>query len=152
MGGPVGKLLILHANAFVNVLVPAGTRRTGPAAEVMSAYREPFAKRSQRLPTYVLAREILQAREYLADLERGLERLRHLPALIVWGDPRRRVSRKERRRFQELFPTHRTVVLGGAGHFVQEDAPGEIVEAIRDWGGGRDGSHLKTRALRQRAV
>ncbi len=28
MGGPIGKLLTLHANAFVNFLVPAGTRRT----------------------------------------------------------------------------------------------------------------------------
>ena len=31
------------------------------------------------------------------------------------------------------FPHHRTVVLEGAGHYIQEDAPQEIVAAIREW-------------------
>jgi haloalkane dehalogenase len=40
----------------------------------------------------------------------------------------------ERRRWEALFPNHRTVLLEGAGHYIQEDAPEEIVAAIRDWG------------------
>lgn len=37
----------------------------------------------------------------------------------------------KRARFEEIFPSHRTVELTGAGHF-QEDAPEEIVAAVRD--------------------
>lgn len=133
MGGPIGKLLIVRANAFVNLLVPAGTRRSRPAPGVMSAYRGPFAKREDRLPTYVFPREILGSRDYLAEVERGLDSLRDLPALIVWGDRDIAFRDTERRRFEELFPHHRTVVLEGAGHFVQEDASPEIVEAIERW-------------------
>jgi haloalkane dehalogenase len=133
MGGPVGKLLIMRANAFVNLLVPAGTRRSRPPREVMAAYRGPFSERADRFPTYVLPREILAGREYLAEVEKGLSRLRALPTLIVWGDRDIAFRDTERRRFEELFPKHRTVELEGAGHFVQEDAAPEIVEAIRRW-------------------
>jgi len=133
MGGPVGKLLIMRANAFVNLLVPAGTRRSRPAREVMAAYRGPFSERAARFPTYVFPREILAAREFLAEVEKGLTRLRDLPALIVWGDRDIAFRHTERRRFEDAFPRHRTVVLEGAGHFVQEDAAPEIVEAVRRW-------------------
>jgi pimeloyl-ACP methyl ester carboxylesterase len=34
---------------------------------------------------------------------------------------------------ESLFPTHRTILLEGAGHYVQEDAAAEIVPAIRDF-------------------
>jgi haloalkane dehalogenase len=38
-----------------------------------------------------------------------------------------------RRRWEELFPDHHTVMLEGAGHYIQEDAADEIVAAIRGW-------------------
>ena len=37
----------------------------------------------------------------------------------------------ERQRFQEAFPDHRTVLLEGARHFIQEDEPGRIASEIR---------------------
>ncbi len=130
LGGPIGKQLILRANAFVNLLVPAGTRRVGPGAEVMSAYRGPFAERADRLPTYVFPREIVGSRDFLAEVEAGLGALRDLPTLILWGDRDVAFRDKERRRFEALFPDHETVVLEGAGHYVQEDAADEIVAAV----------------------
>ena len=133
MGGPIGQLLITHANAFVNLLVPAGIRGDGPSPAVMAAYRGPFARRSDRRPTYVFPREILKSRAFLAEVEAGLPLLRDLPTLILWGDRDFAFGEKERARFEELFPEHRTVVLEGAGHFVQEDAAPEIVEAVRHW-------------------
>jgi haloalkane dehalogenase len=45
---------------------------------------------------------------------------------VAFGD-------RERRRWEEVFPEHHTVLLEGAGHYVQEDAAPEIVSAIRDW-------------------
>ena len=139
MGGPVGRLLTRHANAFVNLLVPAGTRRTRPPRAVMAAYRRPFAGKPDRLAANVMAREIVASREYLAEVQRGLERLGHLPALILWGDRDIAFRDRERERFEAIFPRHRTVVLEGAGHLVQEDCAPEIVHAIRTW--PADASH-----------
>jgi haloalkane dehalogenase len=56
-----------------------------------------------------------------------------LPALILRGDRDIAFRDKERVRFEELFPKHRTVALEGAGHFVQEDAAPEIIEAVNNW-------------------
>ena len=39
----------------------------------------------------------------------------------------------ERRRWEQLFADHRTVELRNAGHYIQEEAPQEIVNAIREW-------------------
>jgi haloalkane dehalogenase len=132
-GGPVGSLLIRHFNAFVNLGIPAGVKRHKPPQEVMAAYRGPFARRAARRPVHVFPREIIASRAYLAEVEHGLTRLAHLPALITWGDRDDAYGEPERRRFEALFPRHRTVHLRGAGHFIQEDAADEIVAAIRDW-------------------
>ncbi|MGB6206195.1 hypothetical protein [Mycobacterium sp.] len=42
------------------------------------------------------------------------------------GDP-------ERRRWEAAFPDHQTVILEGAGHYLQEDAAADVVAAIRAW-------------------
>ena len=99
----------------------------------MAAYRGPFSGRSSREPTYVFPREILGSSDYLAEVERGLERLAHLPVLIVWGDRDPAFREAERRRFERAFPKHRTTILRGAGHFIQEDASDEIVAEISSW-------------------
>lgn len=133
VGGPVGGFLIRRYNAFVNLLIPAGVKRKKLPAEVMAAYREPFRTRASRLPTHVFPREILDGKSFLAEVESGLGKLRDRPALILWGDKDIAFRSTERARFEEIFPSHRTMVLGGAGHFIQEDAPEEIVAAVRDW-------------------
>ncbi len=133
LGGPVGGFLIRYFNAFVNVLVPAGVRRRKLPKEVMAAYRGPFSERSSREPTHIFPREILRSRDYLVEVEEGLERLRDLPALIVWGDRDLAFRDRERTRFEEIFSEHHTIVLRGAGHYIQEDAADEISAAVIRW-------------------
>ena len=133
MGGRLGGFLIRNFNTFVNVLIPAGVKRNRLPREVMAAYRAPFPTPSSREPTHIFPRELLASRDYLAEVERGLASLRHLPTLILWGDRDLAYRASERARFEELFPNHHTVILEGAGHFLQEDSPDEIFEAISEW-------------------
>ncbi len=134
MGGPIGWFTIRYFNAFVNLLIPFGVRRKKPDQKVMEHYRLPFRGSPQsRLPTYVLPRAILHSRAFLEQVAAGLPAITDRPALILWGDRDPAYQAKERERFERLFPDHRTVILAGAGHFIQEDAPEEIVAAIRDW-------------------
>lgn len=132
LGGRAGGFFIRRFNAFVNLLVPVGVRHKVPR-EVMTAYRQPLATPARREATHVFPREILASREFLATVESSLPRLQSLPALIVWGDRDMAFREKERRHFERLFPDHRTVVLRGAGHFLQEDAPAEVASAIGAW-------------------
>jgi pimeloyl-ACP methyl ester carboxylesterase len=60
-------------------------------------------------------------------------RLADCRALLVWPTKDVAFRTPERRRWEAVFPDHRTVLLEGAGHYIQEDAPDEIITAIRDW-------------------
>jgi haloalkane dehalogenase len=134
MGGPIGGFLILRRNVFVEKIIPGGVRRRKLPEPVMDAYRGPFPDPDSRRPVHVFPREILGSRPFLAEVERGLPALRDRPALIVWPTKDVAFREPERRRWESIFPEHRTVLLEGAGHYIQEDAPEEIVAAIRDWG------------------
>lgn len=133
MGGPVGRLAIRHFNAFVNLLVPAGVKRRRLAPDVMAAYRAPTALAPRRMATAVFPREIIRSRDFLAEVEAGLPRLAHLPVLLLWGDRDIAFRESERQRLEAALPRHRTVLLHGAGHFIQEDAPEAMARAITTW-------------------
>jgi haloalkane dehalogenase len=138
LGGPIGGLLILRRNFFVERILPAGVRRKKLPDEVMDAYRGPFPTPASRRPVHVFPREILGSRPFLAEIESRMPALADRPALIVW--PTRDVAFRgpERERWERIFPDHRTVTLEGAGHYIQEDAAEEIVAAVRDWTAARD--------------
>jgi haloalkane dehalogenase len=133
LGGPIGRYLILERNVFVEKLLPGGVRTRKLAEPVMNAYRGPFPTPESRRPVHVFPREILHSRPWLAEVEQRLPALSAKPALIVWPTKDVAFREPELRRWQELFPQHHTVRIDGAGHYVQEDAPEKIVEAIRDW-------------------
>ena len=133
LGGPVGAFLIKRRNVFVERILPGGVRRLTLPEAVMNAYRGPFPDPASRLPVHVFPREILRSIPFLAEVERGLPALRDRPALIVWPTKDVAFREPERRRWEQVFPNHRTVLLPGAGHYIQEDAAEEIVAAIRDW-------------------
>lgn len=135
IGGPVGGFLIRRFNLLVNLFIPAGHKRTRLPSEVMAHYRRPFPTAPSRVATHVFPREITGSAQLLSDVEAGLARLAHLPALIVWGDGDFAFRRQERQRFESIFAHHTTRLLRGAGHFVQDDAPDEIADAIVDWWG-----------------
>jgi haloalkane dehalogenase len=133
LGGPVGRRLILNRNLFVERILPGGVLKRTLPDEVMDAYREPFPDPPSRVPIAVLPKAILASRPWLAEVERGLARLSDRPALILWPTKDVAFRERERRRWEDIFPDHRTVLLEGAGHYMQEDAPEEIVAAISAW-------------------
>ncbi|WP_433628790.1 alpha/beta fold hydrolase [Nocardia sp. CA-120079] len=133
LGGPIGGWLILHRNFFVERIIPAGVRRKKLSPAVMDAYRGPFPTPESRKPVHVFPREILGSATFLAEVEQGLEAVRDRPALLVWGTKDVAFRAPERRRWQQLFADHRTVLLDGAGHYIQEDAADEIVAAVIEW-------------------
>jgi haloalkane dehalogenase len=133
VGGPIGGFFILNFNAFVNLFIPRGVRRHKLTPQVMAAYRGPFPTRASRTPTHIFSAEIVRSQQYLREVEAGLRRLTDRPVLIVWGDQDFAFREKERQRFEQIFPRHRTVILRGAGHFIQEDAADEIIAAMVKW-------------------
>jgi haloalkane dehalogenase len=145
MGGPVGRFLARSCNGVVYFFMTQGVvRRLAP--EILAMYRAPFQNPRDRAPTHIFPRQLREAAPFLSNIRRNLPTLADKPALILWGLKDFAFQTPELTRFEALFPDHRTVPLPRAGHFIQEDAPDDIVRAVRNWfadrGMGADGSTL----------
>ena len=132
-----GGLLVKRLDLFTRVFVPGGIKRKKLSKAEKAMYQHPHPTPRSRIPVHVLPREILAAQQLLSEVEQGLPRLADLPALIVWGDRDQAFKQPQRRRWEQTFPNHKTVLLDGASHYIQEDAPEEIVAAIKQWWPGR---------------
>lgn len=132
-GDRSGELLSQRLNVFVNVFLKQGMRRRKPTEAEMVMWRGPFPTVESRLPVRVFPREIISAAPFLEDIENGLENIADRPALLFHADKDMAFGRRELRRWESIFPDHRTYVLEGAGHYWQDDAGNEAVLAIRDW-------------------
>lgn len=131
LGGPVGDLLVRRLGLFTKAMWRLVQRELTEAERAM--YRGPHATPDSREPVQVFLRELLDARPLLEEIQDGVGRFAGRPALIVWGAKDPRFGEEERRRFEDAFVDHHTVVLEQAGHYLWEDAPGEIATAIRGW-------------------
>ncbi len=129
----VGEFLVKNLNVFHRVFLTAGMTRKKPTADERKMYDMPHPTPASRDPVHVMPREILSARPLLEEIQRGISRVADRPALIVWGNRDQAFRKPELLRWQRTFPNHRTVILEGAGHYIQDDAPDEIVAAIREW-------------------
>ncbi len=133
MGGAIGGFAIRHFNAFVNVMIPMGTPRRSLSRAEMTAYRKPMDTPERREATHIFPREIVGSSPFLAEVEQGLRGLAEKPTLFVWGDADIAFRQQELDRFVTLLPRSTVRQVAGAGHFMQEDAPNEIAEAIDRW-------------------
>ncbi|NUR97263.1 MAG: alpha/beta fold hydrolase [Kribbellaceae bacterium] len=129
----VGGLLVERADVFTNVFLRSGVRRKKLSLDEWFMYKRPHPTQESRRPVHVMPHEILAASDFLTEVESGLDLIADKPALLVWGDKDPAFKAPQRHRFEQTFPNHRTEILHGASHFIQEDAPEEIVAAIRSW-------------------
>ena len=132
MGGWPGQFAAWCCNGVVRFFMSAGVQKDLSDAE-MAMYLAPFAERTSRTPTHEFPAQLWDAKIFLQSVYSGLPSLSGRPVLIVWGLEDFAFQEPERKRFQTMFPSHKTVLLENAGHFIQEDAPAEIAAAIRNW-------------------
>ncbi|MGW6117649.1 alpha/beta fold hydrolase [Nocardia sp. NPDC055165] len=133
IGGPAVRFLVRRLNLLVNGFIPTGHRRRKPTAAEMTHYRQALGTPERRQACAVLPGRVLASRDFFAEVEAGLGDVAQLPTLIVWGDADIAFRAQERERLEATFTDHKTVIVEGAGTYVESDAPEEFVAAIRDW-------------------
>ncbi|WP_241832815.1 hypothetical protein [Amycolatopsis sp. CB00013] len=87
----------------------------------------------RRRASAMFPHRVLASRAFFAEIEAGLPGIAHFPTLIVWGDKDIAFRPQERERLEATFIDHTTVIVEGAGTYVESDAPEEFVSAFRDW-------------------
>jgi haloalkane dehalogenase len=121
---------ILDRNFFVERIMPSAmTRRLTP--QEMDHYRKPQPSPEARRGVAEMPKELRAARPLLERLAREVPaKLANKSALFVWGMKDMGFRPKMIPRMQATFPDHEVVELPNAKHYIQEDAPDEIAEAI----------------------
>jgi haloalkane dehalogenase len=106
--------------------------RTKLTQEELDHYQLVAATPELRSAKAVLPRELLDADDWLTELERQVrERLATVPTLLVHAK-KDGLSGSSVRRLTRMLPNNVLRKLPLAGHFFQEDAPAEVANAIRE--------------------
>ena len=124
------QYLVLHRNLFVEFVRLATTEQL--AETVMQHYRGVQPTPAARRGIAEFPKQIRAARPLLERLAHDVPgQLGSKPALFVWGmeDPAFPLA-STLSRLQDAFPDNVVVRLLQANHFIQEDAPDAIAEAI----------------------
>jgi len=131
-----GEEMILEHNAFIEKLLPLSMLRK-LAPEEHAEYRRPFLEPGEgRRPTLSWPRQLPiggEPREICELVERYAAFMAEspLPKLFINAEPGRLLT-GELREACRLWRNQSEVTVSGL-HYVQEDSPGEITSAIRDW-------------------
>jgi len=133
---PAGEDMVLAKNVFVERVLPGSVLRGLSDAE-MAVYRYPFTRPGEdRRPTLTWPREIPlggEPADVVAIVQAYADWLAtsDVPKLFINADPGA-ILVGAQRAFCRSWPNQHEVTVKGS-HFIQEDSPGEIGQAIKAW-------------------
>jgi cis-3-alkyl-4-acyloxetan-2-one decarboxylase len=149
-GGPLPRLLgvirsergerfVLERNGYVDPALIGTTyhqERLTPA--VMDAYRAPFPTPQSRLALLCWSRDIpmIETDASYAEMKRieaGLAVFATVPVLLIWGMRDPVLSPQILRWWQSRYPHAAAREIPDASHFLQEDAPDEVVGCLEEF-------------------
>jgi haloalkane dehalogenase len=137
MRSPAGEEIILEKNVFVERILPASVMRT-LSDEEMDRYRARFEEPGEsRRPTLTWPRQIpiggepADVHEIVDAYAKWLAASQTIPKLFVNAEPGI-ILIGEQREFARKWPNQEEITVKGL-HFIQEDSPEEIGQAVADF-------------------
>ncbi len=132
MGGPIGQMLTREFNFFVRsfMFVVFGDKAK-LTPEIHEQYIQPFGNRDERKGMWVFPKQIIDSSAWLASLWSNIGLLRNKNVLLAWGMKDIAFRENELNIWNRAFPGATVVRFADAGHYVAEEKPLELAEAIR---------------------
>jgi haloalkane dehalogenase len=96
-------------------------------------YKKPFRNAREREGMLAFARSLLRDQEWFQNQWQRSDLLKNKRFLLIWGMKDEFVKENMLKRWEDKFPDHTSVKLANTGHFPQEEAPGEVIKALRNW-------------------
>ena len=140
MRSDAGEDIVLEKNVFVEQILPSSIQRE-LSPEEMAEYRRPFNEPGERRrPTLTWPREIpidgqpAAMQEIVAEYGQWLASEASPPKLFINADPGSILIGRQRA-FCRSWPNQQEITVAGR-HFIQEDSPDEIGNAVADFARG----------------
>ena len=135
----LGRLGVQGLNLFSRAalrMTLSQTKRLAP--EIEQAYLAPYDRWARRAAVYQFVRDIPTHRQdptwrQLERIESALDRLAHLPQLLIWGMRDWCFNPTCLEKFIDHWPDARVARLEDVGHWVAEDAPEEVESLVRQF-------------------
>lgn len=133
-GGALGRFLYLRLNFSVRVIMKhAIADKARFPRHIQAQYTGPFGSAAERVATHAYARALLGAGEWYDALWRRREKIRDIPALILWGMNDQAFRQEELDRLQTVFSHKRTACFHDAGHFPQEERSERVIALVEEF-------------------
>jgi haloalkane dehalogenase len=139
VSGALGRFLYRRANASLRLIMPSayGDRRK-LTPEIHGQYLAVFPDAASRERVlWALARALTGSAAFYDGLWERRARLAHLPALLVWGMKDTAFRPPQLARWAQALPQATIVRLADAGHWPHEEAPADVLRAMRAFLAGR---------------
>ncbi len=132
-----GRKMVVDNNFFVEKFLKFGTARKLTDVE-MQAYRAPFIEPRDRTPMRMFPAQLPIGGEPPSVVARADAYARWLestdtPKLLIYAEPGMIFDRAAVKRMQRTMPALQTVSVGRGRHYLQEDQPTKVGEALARW-------------------
>jgi len=133
MGGPIGRWLIQRQNFFAQTVVSmAFGDKSKLTPHIHKHYLEQFSNPEERKGNWVFPKQIIGASDWLESLWNQRNLLNDKVVVIAWGAKDIAFREKELKTWISAFPKARVMRFPNSGHFIPEENPSELADAIRN--------------------
>ena len=133
MNTAFGRFMYLAMNFPVNIIMPSAYGDKKRLTKNIHAHYKNALPKGDRTAAYAFSKELMNASDWWQSLWDRLEILNKKQFLIFWGLKDKFVPATELEKWKTKIPSAKIITFPDAGHFVQEEKPEEMANAIREF-------------------
>jgi len=137
LDGWIGRFLYKNLNASAKYLLPKGFSNSELLTkDIHEQYTSAFPDSNGRHATWVFARELKLSGEWFQSIFEKRKNLYAIPMQIIWGMKDELIKQHHLNTWRETMADHpniRYLEIEDSGHFIQEEAPERLNEALQEF-------------------
>lgn len=133
MNTAFGRFMYLTLNFPVNIVMPSAYGNKKKLTKNVHLHYKNALPKGDRTAGYAFSKELMNASDWWQSLWERLNVLDKKQFLIFWGMKDKFVPPSDLEKWKAKIPSAKVITFPYAGHFVQEEKPDEMANAIREF-------------------
>jgi len=133
MGGPIGRFLIRNFNFFGKIMVKKIVGNPQKLSKHIHKHLfKPLETKNDRKGCWTFPKEVISSSEWLDSLWQQRDKIKDLPATIIWGMKDIAFREKELNVWVNLMTNKKVIKLDTIGHYPQEEATEVFIRELKE--------------------